>query len=174
MSYQPKENKTRKLTQLQVEEIRQWAAKGATQSSLCRHYGVTIGTIGRIVRGESWVASIRPIGPSPAEHDATLARLLATQRQKDLDDAESPELRAMAQDFKAFLDEPRAQEPQREFVYPPRVDTRDLLDDGTPAAKIPLSPLDGGDLPDAVEGAVDVLQDKARAQGVDIDELLNK
>jgi len=170
MGYQPKESKTRKLTQLQVEEIRQWAAQGATQSSLCRHYGVTIGTIGRIVRGESWVASIRPLGPSPAERDATLARLLAAQRLKD----ELPDMLADAKLFKEIMDQPRAHEPQREFVYPPRLNVEaELAELAVPVdPKIPLSPLDGGDIPDVVEGAVDVLQDKARAQGVDIDKML--
>lgn len=168
MNYHSKDSKARKLTQQQVEEIRQFAAQGATQSSLCKHYGVTIGTIGRIVRGESWVTSIRPVGPSPAEQDATLARLLAAQKLKD----ESPEMLADAQLFQRVLDEAPATA-QREFVYPPRLNVEaELTQISAPAVEIPLSPLDGGDIPDAVEGAVDVLQDKARAQGVDIDKLL--
>lgn len=171
MDFNPKENKTRKLTQQQVEEIRHWAAQGATQSSLCRHYGMSIGQIGRIVRGEAWKASLAT-GPTPAERDGTLARLLARQRLIDATDAEDPMLKTMAKEFQQVLDEPRGNEAQREFVWPPRVDTSDLVAEPAPSVEIPLSPLDGGDIPDAVEGAVDVLQDKARAQGVDIDKLL--
>lgn len=49
----------RKLTSEQVAEIRQHYAEGATQGALARHFKVTIGTIGRIVRGESWQGGIR-------------------------------------------------------------------------------------------------------------------
>lgn len=163
-----KESASRKLTQLQVEEIRQHAAKGITQGSMARHYGVSIGQIGRIVRGESWSISAQSAGPSPAQKDATLARLLATQRLKD----ESPELLAMAKEFQALLDEPRGEEKQREFVYPPRLNIDSVAELGAASIEIPLSPLDGGNIPDAVEGAVEVLQNKARAQGADIDKLI--
>ena len=170
MSFEMKENKTRKLTQAQVEEIRYWAAQGATQSSLCRHFGMSVGQIGRIIRGESWKASVTAAGPTPAQRDATLARLLAAQRLKD----ELPDMLADAKLFKEIMDQPRAHEPQREFVYPPRLNVEaELAELAVPVdPKIPLSPLDGGDIPDVVEGAVDVLQDKARAQGVDIDKML--
>lgn len=46
----------RKLTPMDVIEIRKRRAAGETQASLCREYRVTVGTIGRIVRGESWQA----------------------------------------------------------------------------------------------------------------------
>lgn len=43
-----------KLSPVQVHEIRSKYAAGYTQASLCREYGISIGQIGRIVRGESW------------------------------------------------------------------------------------------------------------------------
>lgn len=43
-----------KLTAMQVIDIRVKFADGATQGSLAREYGVTVGTIGRITRGETW------------------------------------------------------------------------------------------------------------------------
>lgn len=38
----------------QVLAIRQEYEEGATQRELCRKYGVSLGTIGRVVRGETW------------------------------------------------------------------------------------------------------------------------
>lgn len=42
------------LTPEQVLEIRERYSQGETQGSLCRAFSVSIGTIGRIVRGETW------------------------------------------------------------------------------------------------------------------------
>ena len=191
MEFQPKGSQSRKLTQAQVDEIRHWISKGATHGSLARHFQVSAGQIGRIARGESWAPTAgRPQDMSPANQDAFLQRARAQAQLMN----ESPTTLAMAKEFKAVLDEPR--EAQQEFVYPPPGFTHlqtETLKDLSPAEtadseailarlvagqqakssiEIPLSPLDGGDIPDVVEGAVDVLQDKARAQGVDIDKLL--
>lgn len=46
--------KSATLTPDQVYAIRQEYESGATQGELCRKYGVSINTIGRIVRGETW------------------------------------------------------------------------------------------------------------------------
>lgn len=46
--------KSATLTPDQVYAIRQEYENGATQGELCRKYGVSINTIGRIVRGETW------------------------------------------------------------------------------------------------------------------------
>lgn len=46
--------KSAKLTASQVLEIRVAYADGTTQGSLARKYNISIGQIGRIVRGESW------------------------------------------------------------------------------------------------------------------------
>ena len=67
--------KAGKLTLDQVGEIRRYYAEGATQGALARHYGVAIGTIGRIVRGESWAGQVRVGQGTQAELDASKARL---------------------------------------------------------------------------------------------------
>ena len=64
-----------KLTFEQVQEIRRHYVDGATQNALCKHYGVSIGTIGRIVRGESWKAGAAAGRGSQAEIDASQRKL---------------------------------------------------------------------------------------------------
>ena len=49
-------NAARKLTAYEVAEMRKSYAEGATQGALARSYGVSVGQVGRIVRGESWQA----------------------------------------------------------------------------------------------------------------------
>jgi hypothetical protein len=85
-------NNTRaaKLKPMDVLNIRQMYADGWTQSRLSRTYGISIGQIGRIVRGESWqqfttirtehdksfdaVEDTMDTGPPPS--DATIQRSL--------------------------------------------------------------------------------------------------
>lgn len=83
-----KGNATRKLTQQQVGEIRQLYGEGYTQGALSRHFGVSIGQVGRIVRGESWQAGAGNRLPTTAEMDKTLGNLLRMQQQVEL----APEL----------------------------------------------------------------------------------
>jgi hypothetical protein len=73
------------LSPEQVQEIRQRYSQGETQGSLCRAFNVSIGTIGRIVRGETWKQYEGPIAqqtynPPPADQsqiDETYQRLVA-------------------------------------------------------------------------------------------------
>lgn len=44
-----------KLTPVQVQDIRERFAQGATQGALAREFRVSIGQIGRITRGEAWL-----------------------------------------------------------------------------------------------------------------------
>ena len=74
-------NATRKLSKEQVQEIRENYGKGVTQGALSRHFGVSIGQIGRIVRGESWQEGAGNRMPTQAEADAILMRLLERQAQ---------------------------------------------------------------------------------------------
>lgn len=53
-----------KLTPIQVLDIREAYDTGTTQRELCNRYGVSIGTIGRIVRGETWQSY-----GGPGEHE---------------------------------------------------------------------------------------------------------
>lgn len=43
-----------KLSADQVRRMRELYSEGATQGSLARAFGVSVGQVGRIVRGESW------------------------------------------------------------------------------------------------------------------------
>lgn len=72
-----------KLTGEQVLSIRQRYLAGESQGSLARDFQISVGQIGRIVRGESWIAQARVEDPQAIRDEAadSLARLL--QMQKD-------------------------------------------------------------------------------------------
>jgi hypothetical protein len=53
-----------RLTGEEVLQIREEYEKGTTQGELCRKYQVSVNTIGRIVRGETWTQ----LGGETAEH----------------------------------------------------------------------------------------------------------
>jgi hypothetical protein len=76
-----KGNATRKLSLEKVQQIRQLYGEGYTQGALSRHFGVSIGQVGRIVRGESWQDTAGNRLPTQAEADKTLENLLALQQQ---------------------------------------------------------------------------------------------
>lgn len=68
----------RKLGYGMVQDIRTRYAGGATQGSLARAYGISVGQIGRIVRGESWMDAEGPVeGPEKAVPDADYFERLA-------------------------------------------------------------------------------------------------
>lgn len=64
-----------KLSNEEVYEMRAEYTAGATQAYLSRKYGVTVGTVGRIVRGESHQRV--PMPHKEEDHTAAQARLLA-------------------------------------------------------------------------------------------------
>jgi hypothetical protein len=55
-------NNTRagKITAQEVYDLREEYAAGATQGSLARKYKLSVGQVGRIVRGESWQSYSNP------------------------------------------------------------------------------------------------------------------
>jgi hypothetical protein len=61
-----------KLTPSQVFEMRKEYVAGATQGALARKYQVSIGQVGRIVRGEAWIEYSQPEDPSELEHNRGL------------------------------------------------------------------------------------------------------
>ena len=62
-----------KVTPEDVVNIRQAYEDGATQGELARQYGVGVGTIGRMVRGESWQALPTAAAPTaPRRTDVEL------------------------------------------------------------------------------------------------------
>lgn len=100
----------RVLTYSQVQEIRTLYEAGSTQSVLCKQYGVSIGQIGRIVRGESWQdadPAVLTNKPKTAEDaQASLAKVQAMLAQPDALVAElrgidsiSPEVKEKAKEF---------------------------------------------------------------------------
>lgn len=62
--------KAAKLTPGQVAEMKTLYAEGWTQSALCRKFGMSVGQVGRIVRGESWAA----IRPEPTDEEIRLSQ----------------------------------------------------------------------------------------------------
>ena len=83
----------KKLTLGQVAEIRELYAQGATQGQLCRRFSMSVGQIGRIVRGESWAADAQPVSmPRAADIEASAKRLLQVQAQVN----SAPGIAAMA------------------------------------------------------------------------------
>lgn len=77
-----------RLSKENVQTIRQRYEAGATQRELCRVYGVSITTIGRIVRGETW-GWLEGAGNAPeAALDRPLPPLTPEQEQAALEAAE--------------------------------------------------------------------------------------
>lgn len=71
-------SKASKLSASEVVEIRRLYLEGMTQGALCREFGVSIVTIGRIVRGETWQRL--PVAEKPlseGEMKESQARVLA-------------------------------------------------------------------------------------------------
>jgi len=137
MEFGHRNKKAAKLGLVEVRQIRQLYGEGATQSALCRRFGVSIGQIGRIVRGESWQEEAGARLPSKEEADAILSRLLAVQARRDA--GFGPDLRPLGADF---------EEP------PPAIKAlvADYLEPG-------VSPLEGADAPEATPG-LDMLTQK--------------
>ena len=75
--FERKNSSAAKLTAEDVRLIREYYGEGATQGQLCRHYGVSVGQIGRIVRGESWAGKAADGMKAAAEAARSLARVQA-------------------------------------------------------------------------------------------------
>lgn len=92
-----------KLTAEQVLEIRdKYLNHGYSQARLCREFQVSINTIGRIVREETWQTVAKPI--EPVDHDGIVQRLAELQRRLNEDAARIPEAVEAARD-KRLADE---------------------------------------------------------------------
>lgn len=76
MKFPQGHHKAAKLTGVQVLRIRELYSVGYSQGALAREFQVTIGTIGRIVRGESWQAITEGepvVGPGVLASEAELS-----------------------------------------------------------------------------------------------------
>jgi hypothetical protein len=81
-TFQRHNSRAAKLNASQVAEIRQLYEEGWSQGRLCREYGMSIGQIGRIVRGESWRDYRMPDRiPTEEEVQASAKRLEALLKQ---------------------------------------------------------------------------------------------
>jgi hypothetical protein len=141
MGFELKNKRAKKLTAGDVAEMRGHYAQGATQGALSRHYGVTIGQVGRIVRGESWQEGAGTRMPTQEEMDETLRRLMLQQQQVD------------AQQAAGSVDPVAAE-----------------VLGGVAPRRAPPSPLDGGDAPSETDGSalVKLAEDaKGTEQGLD-------
>lgn len=76
--FQKRNTRSAKLDQEQVRMIRRRYGQGESQGSLARELGLSIGQIGRIVRGEAW-QSVKP-EPTDKEIAESAQRLLAQLR----------------------------------------------------------------------------------------------
>jgi len=63
-----------KLTAGKVLEMREKYVKGMSQGALAREFGVSVGQVGRIVRGEAWGEFYQPKDPKLEELQAVLNR----------------------------------------------------------------------------------------------------
>ena len=145
-TFERKNVKASKLTPTQVLEIKEHYGNGVTQGALCRAYGVSVGQIGRIVRGESW-GSVGGIAASPEQAAASEAAFFARHKAKE---TAGPEIAKLAEEFKEMLNE---QPPA--FRKPPP----SALDDDEPA-----------DAEEPGEG-LSALQRTAAKYGLDIEKL---
>jgi len=90
---------TRKLSAGDVRQMRELYGEGATQGALARHFGMSIGQVGRIVRGESWAEGAGERTPTQAEFDGILQRLQMVQARVNERTALGPEMAELAAEF---------------------------------------------------------------------------
>lgn len=167
--------KASKLTLASVAEIRRLYAEGYTQGSIAKYAGVTIGTIGRIVRGETWCEGAGERGPTELEVKASEQRAHALMLQIEREKAFEAEA------GRAPLME-RASPPvvvgahEQALVSDQAKVTRDrLLGYDSKRASPPPSPLDGGDAPSEGTGeGLAKLEEAAVAESLDVEVALRR
>lgn len=75
-----------RLSEDDVRTLRKRYAEGATQRELCQAYGVSITTVGRIVRGETWGwldgQGQSPEAPKPAPMPQASAEEVAASAER--------------------------------------------------------------------------------------------
>lgn len=72
-TFRPRNTQARKLTAMQVMQIRERYAQGETQGSLARAFAMSIVQIGRIVRGEAWTEQGGRVLLTDQQHEANAA-----------------------------------------------------------------------------------------------------
>lgn len=118
--------KAAKLTLEKVLEIKDRYAEGESQGSLARRFAISVGQIGRIVRGEAWVDSQRfePLSPGPTpskeEVDASFNRLMGKLNEAAV--TEPLERKEISETVRGYLGEERA---NRLAGIPPKPESKD-------------------------------------------------
>jgi hypothetical protein len=85
MAFRSGNSRASKLTPMQVLDMREEYASGATQSALSRKYQMSIGQIGRIVRNESW----QQFAGVTTDHDNRLENAIQQAALRAVDTPES-------------------------------------------------------------------------------------
>ena len=168
--------KSGKLTLDKVAEIRQLYGQGATQGHLCGLFDVSVNTIGRIVRGESWREGAALREPTQEELKASRLRTMALVAQIERE--------------KAFEVETGYASPPNTQPGPAAAKFEDALlsdhvkamrdkllgyDEESKRASPPPSLLDGGDAPAEVAGqGLARLEEAAQTEGLDVEVALRR
>lgn len=98
--------------------MRQRYAEGATQRELCQAFGVSITTVGRIVRGETW-HWLDEGGRAPEE-----------PRTAPLPQAPASEIEASAERLRALLKQQEGSAGEPEGNFPPPGESKPQEDQG--------------------------------------------
>lgn len=136
--------KAAKLSWSQIGDIRREYEAGATQGELCKKYGMSVGQIGRIVRGESWKdikgGDYKPL-VGPMDFEASAARVLKRVQEEN----EREEMEKLLRAPKMEVD-PEVQ--RRADMLLGRIPMEE-----TRRAEPPPDLLDGGDAPPETDGS---------------------
>jgi DNA-binding transcriptional regulator LsrR (DeoR family) len=89
-TFQLKNSKAMKLTQGDVRMIREMYEQGTTQGALAREFQVSVGQIGRIVRGESRQTDAVKPQATLQELDSLAQKLMQVQTVRDMEVDEPP------------------------------------------------------------------------------------
>ena len=168
-----------KLTPTEVTEIRRLYGEGYTQSSISKHFRVAVGTIGRIVRGESWLEGAGARELTVAEHEGIQRRTFALQEQLQREQA----FEAGQRVGELAWQEENAQRRTAEAVPVKPISAEALAARNkllgyaleSKRASPPPSLLDGGDAPAEVAGqGLARLEEAAQTEGLDVEVALRR
>lgn len=164
--------KAGKLSLDKVAEIRQLYGQGATQGHLCALFNVSVNTIGRIVRGESWREGAALREPTEEEIKASRLRTIAMVQQMERERAfeaehASPPFAGLVSPPEGFRDQPLSEQA--------RLLRDQYLGTAPKRASPPPSLLDGGDAPTEATGeGLAKLEEVAQAEGLDVEVALKR
>jgi len=86
MTFQRGNTRTAKLTGEHVYEIRRLYDEGWSQGRLAREFNISVGQIGRIVRGESWRNQAKPLPKMASEEEVNASAERMAKLIKEIQD----------------------------------------------------------------------------------------